>query len=160
MVKYSPMVYLSLYPVYFPFPIFHSKVMPPLFNINMAGLHLRITCNLEKGSLVILKHTHTQRMSKHALHQEESAHQKCSSSPISCWRLTSCTLSLRAMSSSQPWKWSSVLAVPNLLPDPFFYSFTRYVRELKTEKNKVSEKSKSTWSLNSWSVGIYQCKSA
>ena len=54
MVKYSPMVYLSLYPVYFPFSIFHSKVMPPLFNINMAGLHLRITCNLETHT-----HTHT-----------------------------------------------------------------------------------------------------
>ena len=44
------------------------------------------------------------------------------------------------------------LAVPNLLPDPFFYSFTRYVRELTCrrdyEKNKVSEKSKSTCSLN------------
>ena len=29
-------LYLSPYPVYFPSPIFHSKVMPPLFSINVG----------------------------------------------------------------------------------------------------------------------------
>ena len=85
-------------------------------------------------------HTHTlQRMSKHALHQEEdtmSAHQKClfkSSLMLETDELyfePSCNEFQSALKVILCAFQDCTLAVPNLLPDPFFYSFTRYVREL------------------------------
>ena len=51
------------------------------------------------------------------------------------------------------------LAVPNLLPDPFFYSFTRYVRELTCRRLREEQSVRKEQINMEFKLSIYQCKS-